>query len=76
MFHVNLLLAVCLGLRALAVPAHASPVSAHATVHSCCTSDALKERIFAEAKELGSSYIRVDVELDGIFEDRPGAEPD
>lgn len=36
--------------------------------------NALKERIFIEAKELGASYIRVDVEMDAIFEGPDGAE--
>ena len=35
----------------------------------------MKERIFSEAKALGAAYIRVDVELSGIFA-RAGAEPD
>lgn len=65
--HVNLLLAVCLALAVMANTAHASPVAAHAMVHTCCMSPALKERIFSEAKELGASRIRVDVELEGIF---------
>ncbi len=64
---VNLLLAVAFGAPAMAAPAHAAPVSAHAMVHSCCTPSAMKERIFSEAKRLGSDYIRVDVELNGIF---------
>ena len=60
----GLLLAVALGGLGIASPAHAAaPISAHAMVHSCCTEAALKERIFSEAEALGSSYIRVDVEL-------------
>jgi hypothetical protein len=43
-------------------------------VHTCCTPSAMKERIFSEAKALGSDYIRVDVELNGIFA-APDAEP-
>ena len=73
--HVNLLLAGCLAALALAAPAHAAPISAHAMVHSCCTPGPLKERIFSEAKEMGAAYIRVDVELGGIFA-TPDAEPD
>ena len=50
-------------------PARAgAPVSAHAMVHTCCTPPAMKERIFAEAKAMGARFIRVDVELAGIFE--------
>ena len=65
----------------LATPAAvaASPVSAHAMVHTCCTPPEMKERIFAEAKALGASYIRVDFELGPIFEDgwgRPAMAPD
>jgi hypothetical protein len=74
---VNLLLGVALGALAMASPAHAAPapVAAHAMVHTCCTPDAEKERIFSEAKALGARYIRVDVELNGIFAG-PDAEPD
>lgn len=71
---INLLLSVGLALLALATPAHAAPISAHAMVHTCCTPDALKERIFAEADALGADYIRVDVELNAIFEDGAGGE--
>jgi hypothetical protein len=66
--HVNLLLLVALALLAMASPAHAAPVSAHAMVHACCTSSAMKERIFSEAHDLGAGYIRVDVEMSSIFE--------
>jgi hypothetical protein len=37
-------------------------------VHTCCTPPAMKERIFAESKAMGARFIRVDVELSGIFE--------
>ena len=62
-----------------APPAQAAPVSAHAMVHTCCTPAAMKERIFAEAKAVGAEFIRVDVELNAIFEEPGGgraAEPD
>jgi hypothetical protein len=72
---VHLLLVGCLAALALAAPAHAAPISAHAMVHTCCTPQPLKERIFSEARELGSAYIRVDVELSGIFA-TPDDEPD
>ncbi|HEV7845003.1 MAG TPA: hypothetical protein VGO83_01995 [Thermoleophilaceae bacterium] len=55
--------------------AQAAPVSAHAMVHTCCTPQAEKERIFAEAKALGAAYVRADVELDGIYVGR-GSDPD
>jgi hypothetical protein len=52
-----------------AAPARADqPVSSHAMVHTCCTPAAMKERIFAEAAASGAEFIRVDVELGGIFE--------
>jgi hypothetical protein len=44
------------------------PVSSHAMVHTCCTPPAMKERIFAESAALGADFVRVDVELNGIFE--------
>src|SRR5688500_1444277 len=46
----------------------AAPLSAHAMIHTCCTPDAMKERLFAESKAMGARFIRVDVELNGIFE--------
>jgi hypothetical protein len=51
------------------------PVASHAMVHTCCLPYELKERIFAESKALGASFIRVDFELGGIFGETPG-EPD
>src|ERR671915_1131285 len=72
-------LLVALGALAMPAPADASPISAHAMVYTCCTPSPMKERIFAEAKAVGASYIRVDVELDAIFGDVGGAkreEPD
>jgi hypothetical protein len=65
---VNLLLAVAGLALSMAAPAHATaPISAHAMVHTCCTPKAEQERIFSEAHDLGADYIRVDVELAGIF---------
>jgi hypothetical protein len=43
-------------------------------VHTCCAPYELKERIFAESKALGASFIRVDFELNAIF--REGQDPD
>jgi hypothetical protein len=60
----------------MAAPANASPVSAHAMVHTCCTPGAMKERIFSEAKELGAGYIRVDVEMSSIFDAPDGSKAD
>jgi hypothetical protein len=60
----------------MSAPAHAdAPISVHAMVHTCCTPKAEKERIFSEAHALGARYVRVDVELNGIF-GAPGGEPD
>ena len=74
--HVNLRLAVALGALVIASPAHAAPVSAHAMVHSCCTASAMKERIFSETKDLGAEYIRVDIEMNAIFEAQDGSKSD
>ena len=74
--HVNLLLVVVLGALAMASPAHAAPISAHAMVHTCCMDDAMKERIFSEAEAVGAEYIRVDVEMSSIFEGPGGTERD
>ena len=65
---VNLRLLVALGALAMASPAHAAPVSAHAMIHTCCTAAPMKERVFGEAKQLGVAYVRVDVEMNSIFE--------
>ena len=73
---VNLRLAVALGALVIASPAHAAPVSAHAMVHSCCTASAMKERIFSETKDLGAEYIRVDIEMNAIFEAQDGSKSD
>ncbi len=69
---INLRLVVALGVLVMAAPAHATPISAHAMVHTCCMGDALKERIFAEADAVGAEYIRVDVEMSAIFEGSGG----
>ena len=63
-----------------AAPAEAAPapVSSHAMIHACCTPDALAERIFMESRALGARFVRVDFELDSVFEDYgggPRAEP-
>ncbi|MEA2363273.1 MAG: polysaccharide biosynthesis protein PslG [Thermoleophilaceae bacterium] len=44
------------------------PVSAAAQLFTCCTPEALQERLFAEAEASGAEYVRVDVELHGIFD--------
>lgn len=62
------LLLPAIALLAAAATAQAAPVSSHAMVHTCCTPPAMKERIFAEAAASGAEFIRVDVELNGIFE--------
>lgn len=65
---LSLLLFTAALYAAAAAAAHAAPVSSHAMVHTCCTAPAMKERIFAEAAASGAEFIRVDVELNGIFE--------
>jgi hypothetical protein len=64
-----------MGALLLAPPAATAadgPVASHAMVHTCCLPLQLKERIFAESKELGASFIRVDFELGAIFGETPG----
>ena len=66
---IVILLAALAGSWALPVSAQASsPVSSHAMVYTCCTPYELKDRIFAESKAAGASFIRVDVEMSAIFE--------
>jgi hypothetical protein len=65
---VRSLLVALAALALLAPAADASPIASHAMVHSCCTPYAMKERIFAESKAMGAGSIRVDVELNAIFD--------
>jgi hypothetical protein len=65
---LSLLVAVAALCAAGPGSAYAAPVSSHAMVHTCCTPAAMKERIFAEAAASGAEFIRVDIELSGIFE--------
>ncbi len=65
---LSLLLPAAALVAAAAAQAHAAPVSSHAMVHTCCTPAAVKDRIFAEAAASGAEFIRVDIELGGIFE--------
>ena len=62
-------------LLALALPgaAQAAPYSSHSQLYACCTDSATKEAMFREAKDSGAAYIRVDFELEGMFE--PGSPP-
>jgi hypothetical protein len=69
-------LVVAFGVLAMASPAHASPISAHAQVYTCCMADATKERIFAEAEAVGADFIRVDIEMSGIFNGQGSASRD
>ncbi|MEA2454511.1 MAG: polysaccharide biosynthesis protein PslG, partial [Thermoleophilaceae bacterium] len=57
---------------AAATPAAASPISSAAQLYTCCSPEALQERLFSEAEASGSEYVRVDVELHGIFESPGG----
>jgi hypothetical protein len=54
--------------------ADAAPISSAAQLFTCCTPAALQDRLFDEAAASGARYVRVDVELHGIFgagADRP-----
>jgi hypothetical protein len=53
----------------IAAPARADqpPVSSSAEMFTCCTPAALQDRVFEEAAASGATYVRVDVELHGIF---------
>jgi hypothetical protein len=68
-----------LGLGLFAPPAAEArgPVASHAQLYSTSTPYPLKERIFAESKAMGASFIRLDVQMAPIFERNgvPG-EPD
>jgi hypothetical protein len=59
------LIVVCASVTA--PPAAAAPISSAAQLFTCCTVDALQERLFEEAEASGAEYVRVDVELHGIF---------
>jgi len=60
-----LLASLLLAARASAQP---SPYSAHSMLNTCCTPYAQKARLFAEAKAMGATSIRLDVVLDGVFD--------
>lgn len=45
----------------------AAPVSSAAQLYTCCSPVGLQQRIFSEAADSGAEYVRVDVELHGIF---------
>lgn len=49
-----------------------APYSAHSMVYACCTAPAQMERSFAAAREAGAGYIRLDVNLRGVFTARNG----
>jgi hypothetical protein len=65
-------------LAAAAAPAPAAaeapPLSSAAQLFTCCSPEPLEQRLLAEAEASGAEYVRVDVELHGIFaagRDRP-----
>jgi len=66
------LLLVAVLLAALMLPtasqAAEPPVSSSAEMFTCCTPAALQDRVFEEAAASGATYVRVDVELHGIFQ--------
>ena len=62
---LSLIVVVCAG--AAATPAAAAPISSAAQLFTCCSPEGLQERLFEEAEASGAEYVRVDVELHGIF---------
>ena len=44
-----------------------APYSAHSMIYACCTPAAQKERAFAAARASGAGYVRLDVNLRGVF---------
>src|SRR5215213_1842279 len=61
----TLVAVACAG--ATATPAAAAPISSAAQLFTCCTPEPLQDRYLAEAEASGAEYVRVDVELHGIF---------
>lgn len=49
-----------------------APYSSHSMVYACCTPAAQKQRAFAAARASGAGYVRLDVNLRGIFTAREG----
>ena len=49
-----------------------APYSAHSMIYACCTPAAQMEQAFAAARAAGAGYIRLDVNLRGIFTVRKG----
>lgn len=49
-----------------------APYSSHSMLYACCTPAAQKERGFAAARASGAGYVRLDVNLRGIFRVREG----
>jgi hypothetical protein len=49
-----------------------SPYSSHSMIYACCSVPAQAERAFAIARSSGAGYVRVDVNLRGIFTVREG----
>ena len=60
-----LVLVVALGVSA--TPASAAPISSAAQLYTCCSPAGAQQRMFSEAADSGAEYVRVDVELHGIF---------
>jgi hypothetical protein len=71
---VTLAAAVCVGAIAAPAAQAAAPISSAAQLYTCCSPDALQERIFSEAEASGARYVRVDIEVHGIF--GAGDQPD
>ncbi len=54
------------------VKSSGAPYSAHSMVYACCTAPLQMERAFAAARATGAGYIRLDVNLRGIFTAQAG----
>ncbi len=55
----------------LLAPAAAGAYSSHSQLHTCCTDPATKDAMFREAKASGAAYIRLDIEMHGVFTPGP-----
>ena len=51
---------------------HPGAVLVSLDVYACCTPPAQKERAFAAARASGAGYMRIDVNLRGVFTARKG----
>lgn len=54
-----------------AAPVAAGAYSSHSQLYTCCTDPAVKDAMFREAKASGATYIRLAVEMHGLFTPGP-----